>query len=83
MAFDWKQLERDDQSRDRRVLLTFGATWTIVGVVGTLILLATGHQERLAYQAIWLTIGVVTLILGLVAKSRSSGSSRDGSDELQ
>ena len=76
MPRDWKKLEDDDQQRWQRVSILMGTTWALIGLVGTVVLLAIGQSSRVPGSLISALIGLVILAPGLVARKRT----RQGQD---
>lgn len=80
VPFDWKRLERDDQERDYRAALVLGISWTAIGTVGTLVLVAIGRTDKLLSSVIFVLVGLLGLAIALSVRRRDRKRRARGSD---
>ena len=59
MAYDWERLERDEARRVSRNLRPVAITWIVLGLVGAVVAVVTGHWEKLTGLVVWFALGVV------------------------
>ena len=70
MASIWDKLASDDEQRWSRLSLTFGITWTAVGAIGTVIVLAIGRPDKIFGGIIMMLTGLLILGPALIARGR-------------
>jgi hydrogenase/urease accessory protein HupE len=76
VAYDWKQLERDEDRRVSQSLRPLAITWIVLGLVGAVVALATGHLEKLTGLIVWFVLGV-----GLYLATRRSPKGQESSHD--
>jgi uncharacterized membrane protein YhaH (DUF805 family) len=74
MAFDWKQLEREESERQLQAARSMGIGWLVIGVVGTVVVFLITGAVDWVNAAIFLVIGLAMFgPAAVVMRRRSKG----------
>lgn len=74
MAFDWKEVEREDEGRTTRATYYIALGYLLVAVAGVIVAALTGQWDLIGVVGLWLVFGIVLLV---VLRNRRNRADRD------
>ena len=74
MAFDWKEVEREDEERNRRATYGLALGHLLGAVAGVVVAAVTGEWDLISLVGLWLLGGIIFLV---VLRRRRDRAHRD------
>lgn len=82
MASDWESIEKSDSERWLRLGFQMGVTWTVVGVLGVVVVVLVGRPERWDAGVVIAAIGVSVLVsVAAARRARRRDGRRPGGED--
>ena len=75
MAFDWKEVEREDEERHTRATYTLALIYVLGAVAGVVVAALTGKWDVIGLVGLWLVVGIILLIALRIRRRRADRSS--------
>lgn len=71
MAFDWREVEREDEERHDRATLYLGLGYALTALVAVVAAVVTRYWDLLGFAGLWLVLGGILLMVLRVKRMRS------------